>query len=330
MFSIYFFLNWNIYIFFYNLVQFNLIKKLKMIKKIFLWLFTSFILFFTASSFAVAPKFENIPHNNFWYNKWFSWSINKKNSLKKNIMNLFFPSISWWWIIWNKIRDIAVWLMFIFFLWAWALFVLNADDDGELKKAKSNILYLFYWAFLIFGSIWLLWTVLNVWWNTTTASTTIIWTQNKIIWGILIFLKSAAYYIAFIMMVYYWFKMMQAQEKEDKIKTARTWILNIILALVAIKVLDYIYFMAQSDSFVSSGSNFIAWAGKILGWILWVLIILVLIYAWSLLITSRWNEEAMKKSKNIIRNVFLWIFVIFLFIVIVFDLVKNFSTWFIH
>jgi len=304
-----------------------------MIKKMFLGVLLWVILFFTNISFAV-PSLNSIADKKFWYNKWFiTWDkwynknliISRNKSLKDNIMELFFPSSSWGWILWNKLRDVAVWLMFIFFLWAWALFVLNADDDGELKKAKSNILYLFYWAFLIFGSIWLLWSILNVWWN-TNGWNIVLSTQNNIIWGILIFLKSAAYYIAFIMMVYYGFKMMQAQEKEDKIKTARTWVLNIILALIAIKVLDYIYFIAQSDSFVSSGSNFMAWAGKILGWILWVLIILILIYAWSLLITSRWNEEAMKKSKNIIRNVFLWIFVLFLFIVIVYDLVKNFSA----
>jgi len=171
-----------------------------MIKKIFLSIFLWIILFFTASSIA-APTFENIKDKSFGYNKWLSESIKKTNTLKDNIMKLFFPSSSWWWIIWNKLRDVAVWLMFIFFLRAWALFVLNADDDGELKKAKSNILYLFYWAFLIFGSIWLLWSILNVWWNTTTASTTLISTQNNIIWSILIFLKSVAYYIAFIMMI---------------------------------------------------------------------------------------------------------------------------------
>ena len=293
-------------------------------KKIFLSLFLWITLFFTFS-FA-APSFETIKTNDLGYTKWLSSSISKTNTLKQNIMNLFFPSSSWGWVIWKKLRDISVWLLFIFFLRAWALFVLKAGDDWELKKAKSNLLFLFYWAFLIFGSIWLLWNVLNVWGDTTTASSTVVETQSKIIWSILIFFKSAAYYIAFIMMVYYWFKMMQAQEKEDKVKTARTWVLNIILALIAIKVLDYIYYIAQSNSFVSSGSDFITWAGKILGWILWVLIILVLIYAWFLLITSRWNEEAMKKSKNIIRNVFLWIFIIFLFIVIVFDLIKNFSS----
>lgn len=305
-----------------------------MIKKIVLSFVILFLWFFSFISLA-APSFNSVRDENLWYNKGFTkngalWIkqdiISRNRSLKDNIMDLFFPSASDGWKIWTKIRDISVWIVFLFLLWAWSLFVLNSGDDTKLKEAKSNILYIFYWIFLIFGSVWLLGSVLNVWWNNVTATNTVVNTQNKVLWSILIFFKSAAYYIAFIMMVYYGYKMMQAQEKEDKIKTARTWIINIILALIAIKVLDYVYYIAQSDSFVWQASNLMTWIAKVLGWILWVIIILVLIYAWFLLISSRWNEEAMKKSKKIIQNVFLWVFVLFLFIVIVYDLVRNFSA----
>jgi len=44
---------------------------------------------------------------------------------------------------------------------------------------------------------------------------------------------------------------MQAQEKEDKIKQARSGAINVILALVAIKVLDYIYYIAHNSDFIS-------------------------------------------------------------------------------
>jgi len=292
-----------------------------MIKKI----FTSIIILIILNiwyCFAV-PSLSSLSDTHNWYSSTL-W-VEKDNTLKQNIMELFFPSSNGWWRIWTKLMYIFTWLVFIFFLWAWALFVLNADDDWELKKAKSNILYLFYWSFLIFWSVWLLWNVLNIWWNWTTASWVITATQNNIIWTILIFFKSLAYYIAFILIVYYGFKMMQAQEKEDKVKTAKNWILNIILALIAIKVLDYIYYIAQTSSFVSKWSSLIVWTWKVLAWSLWVIIILSLLYAAWLLITSRWDAESMKKSKNIIRNVFLAVFVIFLFIVIIFDLVKNFS-----
>jgi hypothetical protein len=95
--------------------------------------------------------------------------------------------------------------------------------------------------------------------------------------------------------------------------------------LIAIKVLDYVYYIAQQKEFVKEGSSLIGWAGKILGWVLWIIIIVALLYAAVLLIVSRWNEDSWKKAKTIIRNVFLVIFVLFLFIVIIYDLFKNFS-----
>ncbi len=279
---------------------------------------------FLVNTFAAAPSFSDVNSNDVW---WYTISaVDSNSSLRDNIFALFFPSSWWsWGIIWNKLQTVFVWLLFIFIIWAWALFVLKSNDEWELKKSKMNLLYIVYWTFLVFGSVWILWTTLNVWWATTDASTTVIAAQNDIIWSILIFLKSAAYYIAIILIVYYGYKIMQAQEKEDKIKSARTWAINVILALIAIKVLDYIYFIAQEWTFGEDAGNFIASAWTVLGWVLWVIIILVLIYAWFLLITSRWDEEKFKKSKTLIRNVFLVVFVLFLFIVIVFDLVKNFS-----
>lgn len=293
-----------------------------MIKKILLTIWLFMLSLFSFQTFS-APNFWDIQQSTIWW--YHIYTISKNNSLYGNLVALFFPS-SWgfWGAIWNKLKTIFVGLLFIFIIRAGALFVLNANDDGELKKAQSNFLYLLYWTFLLFGSVWLLWTVLHVWWE-TTASATIIATQNNIIWKILIFFKSAAYYVAVILVVYYGYKIMQAQEKEDKIKTARAWALNVIIALVAIKVLDYIYYIAQTSNFWSKATNLISSIWIVLGWILWVIIILVLIYAGFLLISSRWNEEAMKKSKTIIRNVFLVVFVLFLFIVIVFDLVRNFS-----
>jgi hypothetical protein len=66
-----------------------------------------------------------------------------------------------------------------------------------------------------------------------------------------------AYYAAFVMMVYYGYKIMQAQEKEDKIKAGKTGVLNVILALIAIKVLDYLYYIAQQSDFKSQAQSFL-------------------------------------------------------------------------
>jgi len=293
-------------------------------KKIFLSviIFLSSIVWF---AFAV-PSFN---HSSNWLDKvwYYTPKLQKDKTLKNNIMELFFPSSTKsGWIIWEKIRVIFVWLLFIFLVRAGFLFLFDADNEGELKKAKLNIMYIMYWAFLIFASVWLLWTVLNVWWATVDGSAVVVKVQKGILWSILIFFKSMAYYAAVLMMVYYGFKIMQAQEKDDKIKAARTGIVNIILALIAIKVLDYVYYIAQTWNLNKKMTSLFAGTWKALGWFLWVILVMAVLYAATLLITSRWNEEAWKKSKIIIRNIFLVVFIIFLFIVIVYDLIKNFAA----
>jgi len=290
-------------------------------KKILIYL--SFLLWIAFNISYAVPNFNN-QWKDIGYNISEVW---KWAELKDNIMNLFFPRSSWnqWWIIWDKLLVVAVWLLFLFLIRSWALFVLWADDDGELKKAKLNLVYILYWAFLIFASVWLLWNILHVWWN-TQASDVLIHTQRDIIWNILIFLKSIAYFLALIMMVYYWYQIIQAQEKEDKIKAWKNGVLNIILALIAIKVLDYVYYIAQTSNFKNKAWDLISSSAKVLWWILWVIIILAIIYSAILLFTSKWNEESWKKAKTIIRNVFIVILVIFLFIVILYDLIKNFSA----
>ena len=297
-------------------------------KKVLFGLLLFLISIFSAFSLA-APSFNDHIIKKLddwlWYSKSFDGSVKSDKSLADNIYYLFFPSTTWWgWVLFDKIKIIAIWLAFLFLVRGGAMFVLSSSDENELKKAKANVLYSWYWAFLIFGAAWLVWKVLWVGADTNVTNT-VLATQNNLIWAILIFFKSMAYYLAIIMMVYYWFRIMQSQEKEDKIKTAKTWVVNIIIALIAIKVIDYVYYIAQQKSFVTTGSSFIYWIAKVLGWLLWVVIILSLIYSAFLLISSGWNEEDWKKSKKIIQNMVLWIFVIFLFIVIVFDLVKNFS-----
>jgi len=290
-------------------------KKVLLSLLILLWAIFSF-------TYAV-PSLSQNKLNNIWYN--LDGTVSRTASLKDNIRNLFFPN-AWrnWGAIWNKIITISVWVLFIFLIWAGSLFVMNADDEWELKKAKLNILYIFYGAFLIFWAVWILWSILHVWWE-TDAGGAVVWVQKSILGTLLLFFKSLAYYLAFIMMVYYGYKIMHAQEKADKIKAWRNGALNIIIAIVAIKVLDYVYYIAQTWNFKSWAWNLLSWTWKVLWWILWVVLVLAILYAAVLLFVSRWNEEFWKKAKIIIRNVFLVVFVLFLFIVIIYDVIKNFS-----
>jgi hypothetical protein len=63
----------------------------------------------------------------------------------------------------------------------------------------------------------------------------------------------------------------------------------------------------------------------VLWWVLGSLFVLALFYAGYLMITSSGKEEAFKKAKWIIVNIFLISAVIFLFLLIVYQVFNEFS-----
>jgi hypothetical protein len=50
----------------------------------------------------------------------------------------------------DKLKLVAIGLAILFIIWGGAMFLLYADDENEIKKAKLNIMYIGYGAFLIF------------------------------------------------------------------------------------------------------------------------------------------------------------------------------------
>ena len=65
------------------------------------------------------------------------------------------------------------------------------------------------------------------------------------------------------MVIYYGFQFMRALEEESKIKAARTGIVNVIVALVLIKIIDFIFFIAQQQDFGTQIQDFIINAARI-------------------------------------------------------------------
>lgn len=272
----------------------------------------------------VVPSFKALDAVNVW---WYTelTNIKQDNSLETNIKNLFFPNNSTdkWWYIYNTLAIIVVWIFVFFIVRAWIMFLVNSENEAEIKKARLNLLYLIYWAVIFFGAIWFLWDTLKIGIDETTIRSITTDTQQKIIWWILIFLKSFAYFAAIIMVMYYWFNMVRANDKEDKIKAGKNWVINVLMALAAIKILDYLYFIAQLTEFKTKTELLLVAVSKVLWWIIWVIFIVVLLYAWFLLVTSKWKDDAMKNTLIIIKNVFIAWILIFLFIVIIYDLITN-------
>jgi len=264
----------------------------------------------------------------------FSICIDRDISLMDNIRNIFYPNpntpTSWcstgsqWWQLWMLIRALWFIILFVFLVVTWINFIMKAKEPDGAKKAFSSLIYILYGAFLVFGVTWILGTVLNIG-DIQGSEQLVDRIQNWLFLQILSFFKVLAFFAAIIMLVVAGFRMMAAMDKSEKVTAARKWAINVVIALVFIKIIDYIFYIAQTPSFGASAADMIVNVAVVLWWILWSLFVLALFYAGYLLITSSGKEEAMKKAKGIIVNIFVIAMVIFLFLLIVYQIFNEFG-----
>lgn len=265
----------------------------------------------------------------------FDIGIDRNISLMDNVRRLFYPSsvaitdaegniIEAWGNLWVLIRSLWFIVLFIFLVITWVSFIMSAKEPDGAKKAFSSLIYILYGAFLVFWVTWILGTVLDIG-GIQGSGQLVDRVQNWLFLQILSFFKVLAFFAAIIMLVVSWFRMMSAMDKADKVTIARKWAINVVVALVFIKIIDYIFYIAQTPAFGTKAADMIVNVAVVLGRVLGALFVLALFYAWYLMITSSWKEEAFKKAKWIIINIFVIALVIFLFLLIVYQIFNEFA-----
>lgn len=266
----------------------------------------------------------------------FDLGIDRELSLMDNIKRLFYPSsasftlsnweiIQAWGNLWIFVRSLWFIILFVFLVIAWVNLITKAKEPEETKKAFKSLMYILYGAFLIFWVTWILWTVLDigsVQWSADLVDSV----QNKLFFQILSFFKVLAFFAAIIMLVVAGFRMMSAMDKSEKVTIARKWAINVVISLVMIKVIDYVFYMAQTPDFSTKASDMIVNVAITLWWILGSVFVLAIFYAWYMLIVSWWKEESFKKAKWIIVNIFVISLVIFIFLLLVYQVFKEFAS----
>lgn len=303
---------------------------------------------FFGTSFAAAPTFDDnfakyltddTPDAYGRVETVFSLCVDRDLTLLQNVQNLFYPtaipnptldpnspcgSTQAWWQLWVLIRNLAFVLMFLFLVIAGVKLIMEAKEADGPKKSFSSLMYIAYGAFLIFGVIRILWSVLNLP-NIQGTTQLVDRVQNWLFLQILSFFKVLWFFLAIIMMVVYGFRMMAAMDKADKVKVAQKWILNVVVALVLIKIIDYVYYMAQSPAFASKAGDLIVSIAMVLWYILGAVLVGAIFYAGFLLITSSGNEETMKKARSTVVNIVIVAAVVFIFLLVVYQIFNEFA-----
>lgn len=260
------------------------------------------------------------------------WNVDKDKTLKDNVIELFYPNKSDSWNrIFKVIRDMTLWIMIIFIVLAWASLLLKKDSK-EVGKAMSSLFYIMLWWVFIFWANRLFWSVFTfqeslltpwkgVWW----VKEALIWTDS-VLFRVLSAVKVAAFFLAIIMIVVTWFRVISAWEWE-KWKTLIKWLINVVVALLIIKWVDFIYYMAASWDFVERAAKFIIDVAKLFAYLYWIVIVIMVFVAWYLYITDGWSWDWFKKASSLLINILLSALVLFGFLLIVYQIFAEFWKW---
>lgn len=310
-------------------------KKIKrnlciFISALFVLLGSLFVLKWQALAYE-SPSYSSYEQSLIW---WIvpKWKVSEKENLKNNIIELFYPSTSGWNRIFNVIRNMTLWIMIIFIVWAWASLLLSKDSKN-VSKAMGSLLYIVLWWVFIFWANWLFWSVLNFdqdlvtkqWEGLEWVKEALVW-NDSVLFRILSVVKVFAFFLAIIMIVVTWFRVISAWEWE-KWKKLVKWLINVVVALVIIKWVDFIYYMAADWNFVDRAATFIIDVAKLFAYLYGVVIVIMIIVAGYLYITDGWSWSWFKKASNLLINILLSALVLFSFLLILYQIFAEFRTW---
>lgn len=252
-----------------------------------------------------------------------TFGINADKSLKENIYTLFSPSNNNS-VIRNALKTVMVGILVLFLARAGIDMMQKATDEKGQQKARKSFLYIIVGAFFIWGVTWVFGTALQL---GTVQGTQWLLTnlQNNVLFQVLAFLKGLAFFYAILMFIYYGFQFMRALEDEGKIKAARMGIVNVIVSLILIKIIDFIYYIAQQQNFGSQFQSFLVNTARISAYVLGAIMVLMLIRWGVKYLTAQGDEAKVKDAQKIITTTFFIILILFLFLLVAYQVVAEFT-----
>lgn len=258
--------------------------------------------------------------------------VDPDRTLLENLKNIFYPPVFGdeaykGWLLWQMIRTVWVGILVLAFIRAWARLILNAADEEERQKSIMNIVYIIYGVVLFFGATWIMETLLDIWnfkgFLSDDSDSFLNKVENNIVLQVIWFLKALAFFLAIVMVARYWYQMATAMDSEERLWQAKTGLLNVILALVFIKIIDFIYFIAQTGEFQQQGVEFITNFTTFLSFAFGALIFFMLIYIWFLYLTSAGEEDRINDAKRLLRNIVVVFLVVALFLLIIYQVLAD-------
>lgn len=284
---------------------------------------------------AAPPKYEQDFSSHLTNDGWVIDSqVSPDNTLRENIRLLFYPWAEGWNMIYNVVRNITLWVMIWFLVRIGASLLFSRWEEKAPGKMLRNLLYILLWWAFVYWANWLFGSVLSF--SGAGPAAAWDWSGIELVWNTLLnegwvffvimsAIKAAAFFLAIIMIVVTWFRVISAWEWE-KWKKLVKWLINVVVALLIIKWIDFIYYLAaDSANFIQNATIFILDVAKVFAYIYGAIILVMVFIAWYLYITDWWSWTGFKKASNILVNILLSALVLFAFLLILYQIFAEFG-----
>ena len=259
--------------------------------------------------------------------------VSKTNTFKQNVECLFFPtptSAGNGAVAGGYLRGIIKYvgyvLVFIYLVMSAIRLVISGKKSENLKAEPNNFLYIMIGAALFFWAVWLFSQVINLSAiDQTTGLKDNLVSNTGILFFVLTFLKWAAFFFAIVMIVITGFQMMNPSSGEEGWgKKLFKNLAAVIAALVGMKVVDFLYYIASQQDFTKRAGEFIIQIAKMLGYLSGSVIVIMIIYSGYLLVVDGGKWENFKKAKNTLINIVLAVGSLFLFLFVIYQIFSEF------
>lgn len=231
-----------------------------------------------------------------------------------------------WRKILSAVKWIVWWIMVIYMVYVWIMMIMSMwSDEEQLSSSKRQLRYVLI-AFLFINIPWTIYhsfhketandTTVDQWqsWNTFTddwlndsesqiqnnilVDDNILFLTNDAILGFINILIS---FIAVAVIMFSWLKILSARWREDQVKEAKSKIIYSVFWLIFVWIANIWKNIAFSWN-IEDGQNLFSQLSNLALYFAWPIWIFFLVLAWYHMVTANWDEEKIKKAKNIVIN----------------------------
>lgn len=252
--------------------------------------------------------------------------VSRDKTIRENIEALFFPAGNGG-VIWDILRYVGYFLVFIAIVMAATKLIISAKKPDDLKAALSSFVTILVGSALYFWVVWIFTTLFKIpGINWTSGLRDTVVDGSGLLFFIMTLLKAGAFFYAVVMIVWTGFQMMNPTSGEEWWgKKLIQNLTGVIAALVGLKVVDFLYYIASQQNFTQQAWDFILTIARFLAYLSGTVIVLMIIYAGYQLVIDGGKWENFKKAKNTLINILLAVVSLFFFLFVLYQIFAEFN-----